>query len=243
MAAGRIGYPAFPCLADKRPACPHGLKDATLPAAGLATLWARHPGVLVGVASGPASGLAILDIDGRNGGREWWIANKDRLPRTRRHRTRSGGLHVLFRHKSGIRNSASKIAPGVDTRGEGGYVIWWPALGFPVQDPDLLADWPSWLLPPPEPTPAPRPLRPRDSGPATLAAIEGIVRTVATAPTGQRNRITFWGACRMVENAREGKISDGLARELLLEAASHNGLPMAEANRTIKSAFERVICG
>jgi Bifunctional DNA primase/polymerase, N-terminal len=239
-AAMQLPYPSFPCLADKRPACPSGFKAATLPEAGLATLWARHPGELVGVPTGPRSGVAVLDVDGRNGGREWWLASKGRLPSTRMHRTRNGGLHVLFKHRPGLRNSAGKIAPGIDVRAEGGYVIWWPAHGLAVQD-HPCADWPDWLTPP-EPAPAPVAPRPRDSGPATLAAIEGIVRTVATAPTGQRNAITFWAACRMVENAREGKISAGLARELLIEAAGRAGLPAAEAGRTIDSAMRSICC-
>jgi len=106
--AMRLPYPAFPCRPDKAPACPRGFKDAALPEAGLATLWARHPGELVGVPTGEASGIDGLDID--KGGDQWWITNKARLPPTRIHRTRSGGLHVLFKHSGGLRSSAGKIA-------------------------------------------------------------------------------------------------------------------------------------
>jgi Bifunctional DNA primase/polymerase, N-terminal len=67
-AAMQLPCPSFPCLADKRPACPTGFKAAALPAHGLATLWARHPGELVGVPTGPASGLAVLDVDLNKGG-------------------------------------------------------------------------------------------------------------------------------------------------------------------------------
>lgn len=239
-AAMQLPYPSFPCNAKKKPTTPHGYKDAALPTHGLATLWASYPGVLIGVPTGPASGLAVLDVDGRNGGRDWWLANKTRLSTTRLHRTRSGGLHVLFKHRPGLRNSAGKIAPGIDVRADGGYVIWWAAHGFPVAD-HPLADWPDWLTPP-EPKPAPVAPRPRDGGPATLAAIEGLVRTVATAPPGQRNAMTFWAACRMGENVGDGKISAGLARELLLEAAGRAGLPMAEAGRTIDSAMRSICC-
>jgi Bifunctional DNA primase/polymerase, N-terminal len=232
-AAMQLPYPSFPCLADKRPACPNGFKDAALPWHGLGTLWARHPGELVGVPCGPASGLAVLDVDRGKGGGEWWAANKGRLPATRLHRTRSGGIHALFKHRAGLRNSVSRIAPGIDVRADGSYIIWWPAHGLPVDDRPL-ADWPDWLKPP-EPKPVTRPtVRARNE----VAAVEGIVRTVAQAPQGQRNRITFWGACKMRENVAEGVLAESLARELLLEAASRNGLMAAEAARTIKSAFE-----
>jgi hypothetical protein len=241
-AAMALPYPAFPCDRDKRPACPRGFKDATLPEAGLATLWARHPGELIGVPTGPASGVAVLDVDRDKGGGEWWAASKARLPSTRLHRTRSGGLHCVFRHRPGLRCSASQIAPGVDVRAEGGYVVWWPATGLQVLDRPI-AEWPDWLKPA-KPGPAPKVARPAaDGARATLPAILGLIRTVELAPQGQRNAVTYWAACRMRENVDDGKISAGLARELLLEAAARTGLPTVEAGRTIDSAFRSACCG
>jgi Bifunctional DNA primase/polymerase, N-terminal len=146
-AAFWLGYPCFSCLADKRPATPHGFKDACTATTGLATRWARYPGELIGVPTGAASGISVLDIDKKSAGGAWWEANKDSLPATRLHRTRSGGLHALFRHKDGLRNSAGKIVLGVDGRATGGYIIWWPGAGLEAIDAPL-ADWPDWLMPP-----------------------------------------------------------------------------------------------
>jgi hypothetical protein len=233
-AAMRLDLPAFPCLASKAPACPGGFKAATLPTAGLATLWARHPGPLIGVPTGAAS-YDVLDIDRGKGGGEWYAANRDRLPATRAHRTRSGGLHLCFRHLEGVRNSTSKIANGVDVRGDGGYIIYWPAQGLKVREAEL-QEWPEWLLPALMPPPVPPPPRPANR-PATLPAIEGLVRTVATAPPGQRNAITYWAAHRMREAVADGKIGAGLARDILLEAAGRAGLPPREASLTINSAL------
>ena len=98
------------------------------------------------VPTGSASGFSVLDVDKGKGGGDWWAANKARLPATRKHRTRSGGIHCLFIHRAGLLNSVSKIAPGVDVRASGGYVIWWPAHGFAVVDLPLAA-WPEWLTP------------------------------------------------------------------------------------------------
>ncbi|MGE5164412.1 MAG: bifunctional DNA primase/polymerase [Sphingobacteriales bacterium] len=79
LTLGEQGLPCFPCLADKRPATPHGFKDATCDGDKLHVLWMRHPGPLVGVAAGEVSGLDILDIDPRHGGGH--ITGRPRLRR------------------------------------------------------------------------------------------------------------------------------------------------------------------
>ena len=201
----QLPWPSFFCNAEKRPTCPHGYGDAALPRDGACDLggaqWSRRASSGFRPASG--SGFSVLDIDKGKGGGDWWAANKARLPATRMHRTRSGGIHCPFRHRAGLLNSVCKIAPGVDVRASGGYVIWWPSHGFPVVDHEL-AKWPEWLTPP-EPPPPPRrdPPSPRQA----VAAVEGIVRVVATAPKGQRNAVTYWGARRMRELRDEGRLT------------------------------------
>ena len=124
----------------------------------------------------------MLDIDPRNGGDAWLKANVNRL-QTRSHKTRSGGLHLLFRTDGSVRNSAGLIAPGVDVRGEGGYAIWWPAHGLPVLDfvpLRALPYWPGWLVP------AKRHLDGDDCGKwgrvATPDNVAGLIRFVADSP-------------------------------------------------------------
>ena len=126
------GIPSFPVLENKAPACPLGFKAATCGVDGMKALGGRWPGPLVGVVTRAASGFDVLDIDPRHGGNAWLSAHLDRLPTTRLHITRSGGQHLLFRHADGVRNTASRIAPGVDTRGDGGFIVYWPAEGLPV---------------------------------------------------------------------------------------------------------------
>ena len=243
-AAMQLGYWAFPCRPDKRPATRHGYKDAALPEAGLATLWARYPGELVGVPTGAISGFDVLDIDPKNGGRDWYLAQRDRLPRTRVHRTRSGGLHCFFRHCDGLRNSSSKIAPGIDVRADGGYAIWWPAAGLPVRD-DALAEWPLWLLPalmsPPKPPP-PVYAKPiacsSDFHPQYVrAAVEEELSAVAFAPEGSRNETLHRAAVKLGTLAAAGAIQEASAADALFHAATQNRVPVGEARKTILSGL------
>jgi hypothetical protein len=248
-AAMQLPYPSFPCNELKRPTCPNGFKDAALPTHGLATLWARYPGVLVGVPTGPASGNCVLDVDIAKGGAKWWDANRDRLPQTRMHETRSGGIHVLFNHRAGLKCSISKIASGIDVRAAGGYIVWWPANGFSVVD-HPLADWPDWLTPP-EPPPAPPRARPaindekdlKEAEAATMRALRGAALLVERSGEGLRNGRLFWAACRAAEKLRDGPlppfVTADWAFDLLALAAHRAGLPAREATLTIKSGLRR----
>jgi hypothetical protein len=72
--------------------------------------------------------LVVLDVDSRAGGSES-LAKLQRangpLPRTARWCTGGGGMHIFFRYRDGeeMRNSAGLLGPGLDVRGEGGYVV------------------------------------------------------------------------------------------------------------------------
>jgi bifunctional DNA primase/polymerase-like protein len=237
-AAMRLDYPSFPCLANKRPACPHGFKDACTATSGLATLWARYPGELVGVPTGTASGISVLDVDRGKGGGDWWLANRDRLPATRLHRTRSGGIHAVFKHRTGLRNSVARIAPGIDVRAEGGYIVWWPLTGLKAHN-ATLADWPDWLVPPEPPAHEPPKTDTGRRG-STDAKLRGLLRCVEEAKEGERNAVLFWAACRAAEMLRNGELpSQSFGADILRLVAARAGLPDWEARRTIASGFRR----
>jgi hypothetical protein len=123
LALAARGFALFPCRQDKASACPHGHINATRDPAAVRDQWWRWPGDLIGTSTGTVNGFDALDIDPRHGGDVWHTAHTGPLSPTRIHQTRSGGLHILFRDADGVRNSAGKIAPGVDVRGEGGFVI------------------------------------------------------------------------------------------------------------------------
>ncbi len=143
--------PVFPCGTNKRPLIKAGreFSNATTDPDRIRAMW-RQAGAaakLIGVPCGPASGFDALDVDPKNGGHLWEAEHRLRLPETRIYETPSGGRHWLWRHAHGVRNSAGRIAPGVDVRGRGGYVCWPGAGGYRLVHESYLAPWPDWLLP------------------------------------------------------------------------------------------------
>jgi putative DNA primase/helicase len=126
--ATEFGYAVFPSKPNKQPYTAHGFKDATTNAEQIAAWWRRFPDALIGVPTGSASGVFILDID--PAGRRWYATNSKRLLCSRIHETRRG-RHLVYRMPdTHISCSAGRIAPGVDVRADGGYIIYWPAHGL-----------------------------------------------------------------------------------------------------------------
>jgi hypothetical protein len=82
----------------------------------------------VGILTGSASGVIALDIDPRHGGEasfaEMLTRTGGELPVTAEQKTGGGGRHFLFQHPGfAIRNSAGRLGPGIDVRGDGGYIV------------------------------------------------------------------------------------------------------------------------
>ncbi|MDP8974102.1 MAG: bifunctional DNA primase/polymerase [Actinomycetota bacterium] len=129
LSYARRGIPVFPCEpGGKRPLTYNGFFDATTDIGRVKDWWDRWPDANVGVPTGKGSGLLVLDVDPRDGGPESLAAlerENGPLPETARARTGGGGVHVFFRYpaEKEVRNSAGWLGPGLDVRGEGGYVV------------------------------------------------------------------------------------------------------------------------
>lgn len=238
------GLAVFPCLANKAPATPHGLLDAVTEPTAVRDLFRRYPAPLIGVATGEASGVDALDIDLAKSARDWWDDRSHYLPRTYTYRTRSGGLHLWFKHAAGVRNSASRIAQDVDVRGDGGYVIAWFCDGYPVVDSSPVAEWPQWLLDackPPQPAPRADVPRMVLQGNAArryaLGALRKGVERVASAGEGQRNHTLNVEAFNLGRFLEAGDLTPSEIASALAAAASHAGLNMRETEKTLTSAL------
>lgn len=114
-------------VAGKVPLTKNGLKDASVEMSTLELWWGIGGKVKesnIAIRTGAISGLVVVDIDRKAGGLESYEAMKDRFPPTPTVRTGGGGLHLYYKHMgTEVRNSASKIAPGIDIRGDNGYVV------------------------------------------------------------------------------------------------------------------------
>lgn len=138
--------------------------------------------------TGEPSGLVVLDIDPRNGGTDALADLEQRqgpLPPTVEAITGGGGRHFYFRHPGHRVKSRSGLAPGVDVKADGGYVVAAPSLhgsGRSYSWADragpadaTLADWPAWMV---------EPSHPRDEPAASVVVPLG---GGATIPQGKRN--------------------------------------------------------
>lgn len=110
----------------KHPRTKHGVTDATSEAAQIRRWWTKWPDANIGIATGPESGLLVVDIDGNDVELPGVLRD---LPRTVTART-SRGLHLYLRYPTAITigNSVKKMDLPVDVRGAGGYVVAPPSL-------------------------------------------------------------------------------------------------------------------
>jgi hypothetical protein len=150
------GLAIFPCLPrDKRPATPHGLKDATTDPIEIENWWHQNSNYSIAIATGIISGVFVIDLDGADAEAELrkLEAQHGELPATVESIT-GRGRHLFFKcPERPVRNSAGKIATGIDVRGTGGYVIAPPSIHpsgkrycWSVDSAGTFAAAPEWLL-------------------------------------------------------------------------------------------------
>jgi putative DNA primase/helicase len=130
---GALGYATrgWPVLAvqpgGKVPLVSDWPRQATTDAEIIRNWFDQFPNAGVGIVTGPASGLVVLDIDGPRGEETLTTLEQQygKLPPTYAVRTGGGGRHLYFRYPPDqlVRNSAGLIGPGLDIRADGGFVV------------------------------------------------------------------------------------------------------------------------
>lgn len=125
------GWAVFPCR-GKVPLTANGFKDATTSPEQIGAWWRQYPDANIAVATGKISGIVVVDIDIKKGvaGDESLFALEQKygkLPDTPTSITPSGGRHYFFKYVNPVPCKVG-IAPGIDIRGDGGYVILPPSV-------------------------------------------------------------------------------------------------------------------
>ncbi|MDH6488382.1 bifunctional DNA primase/polymerase [Streptomyces sp. SAI-127] len=219
--------------------------------------WTRAP-YNVGIATGP-SGLVVVDLDmpkekGSEGTPDGVTAFESlcertghTVPDTYRVRTASGGQHLYLQGPFGIQlaNTAGTLAPLVDTRAWGGYVV---AAGsitlagrYEAIGARMTAAMPSWLLsilkPAPRAVQAPSVAVSGQSSRYADTALASEARAVASAQHGGREAALFRAARALGRFVAWGDLPRHVVEQALQEAGEAAGLTVAECRSTLRSAL------
>lgn len=122
------GWRVLPVGTDKVPLIKAWQEKATDHPIQIRRWWGRWPDAWIGIATGQASGLVVLDIDVKDGkgGKETWqaLCRQHGKPETLFARTASRGGHAYFEHPGHVLvPNGAGVWPGIDIRGDGGYVV------------------------------------------------------------------------------------------------------------------------
>lgn len=241
---------------SKQPATQHGVKDARPMASwpGETQDQMALGALNVGLACGGPSGIYVIDLDGMKGlgsweGLEAFYGDSPTLISV----TGSGGIHRVYSIPEALGelpNTAGKLGPGIDTRGNGGYIVCPPSVhpnGTPYR-------WLSWRDPEPLPqwivdkvkgeAPAtqrrPRAIHYKADKDDRLAVriLQEECEEVAACPPGARNHTLFRCAASMAELVGGGELTAGTMIDAMTAAGLACGLSRPEVDRTISSALK-----
>jgi putative DNA primase/helicase len=239
---------------------PNGARSATTNPDVIRRWWDRWPTANLGIATGSASGVLVLDVDGETGAASLRTleAKHGPLPRTTEAVTGSGGRHILFaypgHHSS---NTAGLLAPGLDIRCCGGLIVaapsphvsghcyQWEVMHHP--DDVTPAPAPGWLLELLKPAPRPKsPLVAAAAGSRHPAPDVLLARALGKVGDGEgRDNTGLWLACQM----RDAGYSQAEAEAVVIEYVDYvpehykkgrlDPYDEADAKRNARSAYSR----
>ncbi len=267
----QLGWPVFPChnhtaggcscyrtdcpSPTKHPRTRNGLHAATTDPTTIAAWWNHWPLANLAIRTGGAAGIVVIDVDPRHGGDrslDQLVERHGPLPATRAVRTPSGGIHLYYQTPEPVPTTAGRLAPGIDTRADGGYVLAPPSRGargvryetangrHPVTLPDWITDTLTTQRPTAAIEPATLTIAADVAVPAERwaeAALHRELDTVTRAKEGERNATLNRSAFNLGQIAAAGHLQPDTIRDLLRRAATNAGLHPKEIDPTITSGL------
>jgi hypothetical protein len=242
----QLGIAVFPCNPlDKKPLTSSGFKDATRDEAQIRAWWQKWPNAMIGAPTGPISGMWVVDLDldpaRKIDGKatlDQLITQRGPIPETLQTITPRGGQHLIFSWDNNveIRNSAGKIGPGVDVRGNGGYVCLPPSRnangGIYRWEPNGVAQAataPAWLIALAKATKAKA---------WAKAALERECKAVAAAQPGTRNTTLNTAAFNLFQIVAGNGLDEQEVRDRLFEAAQTCGLVTDDGAASVEATID-----
>jgi|GEM_PF-1608589 len=252
LAFAAQGVAVFPCKpGEKVPACAHGCKDATTDPEQIRAWWTRNPDFNVAIATGSASKMAVADLDvkdGANGLDSLLTLEPHPLPTVCAWTPHDGCHRYHLMNGEPVRNRAN-VVPGVDVRGEGGYVLAPPSVvdgkpyrwhtGAALGELEL-APVPEWMLEPKRQERQAVPPRTTRIGETTRygrAALDRELAALRSAQVGERNETLNRCAFALSGLVKGGEIDPSDAGELRATALAV-GLEPKEVEKTLRSAYD-----
>jgi len=253
------GWYVFPCSRDKKPLTAHSFYDATTDAEQITRWWTQHPNAAIGVACGK-SGLFVVDIDVKrddhNGFASWEALGIHDVGLVSL--TPSRGKHIIYyANGHNLGNSVGRLGPGLDTRGDGGYIIV-PPSSIETGEYRAVGDWteppppvPEALValltapraaepqpqPPPQPPPQAQPPADREKNWAR-AALEGEYKRVASAQQRTRNDTLNRAAFALGQIVGAGLLDRREVESALYAAACACGLVTDDGERSVNATIK-----
>jgi hypothetical protein len=252
---GARGSLVFPCSAEKTPLTAHGFDDATDDAGQITAWWSKDPEACIGMAV--PEGVAVIDIDPRNGGNETIKAlrsehGRGAFPSTKTAKTGGGGVHKWYAVDPAL-ELRGKLGRGVDVKRAGrGYVIVPPSFTvvgrYTWTRGGEVATMPDWMVealtkPAPKPEAAERAADAPTIPPFTDGTAYGEralhleVERLREAQPGERNDALNRAAFSLAQLIAGGELLEEPAVAALTEAAADLGLEDRETEATLESAM------
>jgi hypothetical protein len=240
----------------KHPLVRRGLREASTDPNLIASWWRRWPLANVGVATGTASDIVVIDVDRPAGEASLQLLEErfGALPPTRRAVTGGGGLHLVYLRPPVDRlgNTVGRV-PGfadplanIDIRADGGSIVVAPSRHISggtytwVDAAVPPAPAPPWLRQDPRPVPPPIPTGSFGPGCNTgygLAALRRELGELAMCEHGENNRLNQ-AAFALGMLVGGGELERSTVEEQLAHVASSIGLHQREIGATIRSGLQ-----